>query len=47
MTNFIVLIKASRAGHFDMVKLLINNGANVNVRNKYGSSPLSFGKQMN
>jgi len=27
-----------------MVKLLVNNGANINVKNKYGDIPISIAK---
>ncbi|MBP1630382.1 MAG: ankyrin repeat protein [Bacteroidetes bacterium] len=36
-----VLMKASKTGKLDLVKLLVKNGANVNYQNEYGQSALS------
>lgn len=33
------------AGILELIKLLINNGANVNIRNKEGETPLSLSKE--
>jgi len=32
---------ASTAGHFDMVKYLVENGADINSRDRWGSTPLN------
>ena len=34
------LILASRQGDSDIINLLIKNGADINMSNKYGSTPL-------
>ena len=36
---------ASRNGNLDTVKLLIQKGANINEKAKYGSTALILGKQ--
>ncbi len=42
--NLIVIIKlASAFGHSNIVKLLIDNKADVNVRNNYGNNAVSIG----
>ena len=36
------LIYAARSDHFETVKLLLENGANVNQKNKFGSAALTY-----
>lgn len=40
--GFTPLMFASENGHLDVVKLLLNSGAKVNMENFYGSSALSL-----
>jgi ankyrin repeat protein len=32
---------AATAGHFDMVKYLVENGADINCKDRWGSTPLN------
>ena len=41
---FIIFKIASYLGHFEVVKYLIEQGANVNDRDKYGQTALMEGK---
>ncbi|XP_066911304.1 transient receptor potential cation channel subfamily A member 1 homolog isoform X2 [Clytia hemisphaerica] len=40
--NSTALHYAVRYGHFNIVKLLVENGANVNVNGEYGATPLHY-----
>jgi ankyrin repeat protein len=39
-----MLTEASQNGHYDIVKLLIENNANINFKNEMGCSALHLGK---
>ena len=41
-TCYTALIYASQKGYLDICKLLIDSGADVNIQDKHGSSPLMF-----
>ena len=40
MFNKTALMWASQGGHIDIVKLLIESGANMNIKDKYGETAL-------
>lgn len=46
-TRFTPLMAAARTGKLDLVKLLVENGADVNYRNEYKQSALSEGVMQN
>jgi ankyrin repeat protein len=47
--NFIFLLfKASKSGHLEVVRLLINNeSCNINEKDKYGQTALQWGEYLN